>query len=120
MKAYTQVQTNGLADCLDSQTLLRRLNIGSLLKERMVKHFQWRKPEEGIIMLNTDGAVNSNGAGIGGILRNQLGEVLCCFTGSSPIRSVMWQELSAIFEGLQLARHSRRYYVLEICRSGSA
>ncbi|KAF5180016.1 hypothetical protein FRX31_030397, partial [Thalictrum thalictroides] len=46
MKAYTQVQTNGLADCLDSQTLLRRLNIGSLLNERMVKHFQWRKPEE--------------------------------------------------------------------------
>ncbi|KAF9596275.1 hypothetical protein IFM89_008510 [Coptis chinensis] len=53
-------------------------------------------------MLNPDGTVQSQGAGYG-VIRDKDGTVLLTYNGSSKCKSIMFQELSGILEGLKAA-----------------
>ncbi|KAF5182320.1 hypothetical protein FRX31_028093 [Thalictrum thalictroides] len=65
IKAYLQFQTGGQADSIYTQVLLNRLNISSNLCTRQIKQVRWYAPEADVALLNTDGAVNSEGDGLG-------------------------------------------------------
>lgn len=44
------------------------------------KMVTWIKPAIGKVKVNTDGSFSSNGAGIGGIIRNEGGTLIMAFT----------------------------------------
>ncbi|KAF9626167.1 hypothetical protein IFM89_031294 [Coptis chinensis] len=63
-----------------------------------------------LMEFNTDGSVGQGQAGIGGAIRDELGEVVMAFTGVNSNTSVIYQELLAIKEGLNaciLLQYSR-------------
>ncbi|KAF9590903.1 hypothetical protein IFM89_000159 [Coptis chinensis] len=60
----------------------------------------WTKPNEDIAKLSTDGGVNGRGVGYGGIIRNNNGDTIVAYVGSSLNKSVIFQELSTIHQGL--------------------
>ncbi|KAF5191508.1 hypothetical protein FRX31_018908 [Thalictrum thalictroides] len=61
---------------------------------------------QGIVKLNSDGAVRDSGNGFGGLLRNWEGEVLCAYSSNDICNSVFHQELNAVHQGLKLALFS--------------
>ncbi|GMN40182.1 hypothetical protein TIFTF001_009403 [Ficus carica] len=64
----------------------------------------WEKPKSGWTKLNTDGSVDSKGAGFGGLLRDSNGDPICAFVNKAPSDDIFSVELWAIWRGLVLAR----------------
>lgn len=64
----------------------------------------WEKPKSGWTKLNTDGSVDSKGAGFGGLLRDSNGDPICAFVTKAPSDDIFSVELWAIWRGLVLAR----------------
>ncbi|KAF9620342.1 hypothetical protein IFM89_011077, partial [Coptis chinensis] len=64
------------------------------------KFCKWLKPEQDMFKLNTNGAVSDDQCGTGGTIRDCEGNVTMCFSGSGGIKSVLFQELKAILQGL--------------------
>ncbi|KAF9619683.1 hypothetical protein IFM89_008360 [Coptis chinensis] len=52
------------------------------------------------VKLNSDASVTDDHARTGGIIRDCNGDVLLAYSGSGGTRSVLYQELKAIYDGL--------------------
>eukprot|EP00257_Ricinus_communis_P020519 XP_015579763.1 uncharacterized protein LOC8280347 isoform X1 [Ricinus communis] len=63
----------------------------------------WKKPDVGWIKLNTDGSVDRQHAGFGGLLRDNEGNAICAFVSKAPLDDIFLVELWAIWRGLVLA-----------------
>ncbi|XP_020683245.1 uncharacterized protein LOC110100158 [Dendrobium catenatum] len=63
---------------------------------------KWLKPIFPYVKLNTDGYVGTNSAGIGGIIRNHLGNPMDVFSGPLNFCSVLTVELLSLSYGLDL------------------
>ncbi|KAF7817047.1 putative transcription factor C2H2 family [Senna tora] len=86
--------------------LLENFNqIANLLNpvSRTIRWCGWTKPEFGWTKLNTDGSINKENAGFGGLLRDHKGEPLCAFVSKVPQGDIFLVELWAIWRGLVLA-----------------
>ncbi|KAL5706481.1 hypothetical protein ACHQM5_024641 [Ranunculus cassubicifolius] len=62
----------------------------------------WTKPEEGVVKLNTDGSLSSTFQGYGGLIRDSRGDVKMVYRGSSSMRSILYQEMAGIEQGLKV------------------
>ncbi|KAF5184751.1 hypothetical protein FRX31_025662, partial [Thalictrum thalictroides] len=60
-------------------------------------------PPEGVICLNTDGALTNTGAGYGGVYRDSEGKVKLAFCSSTKGSDITTIELEAITTGMQIA-----------------
>lgn len=49
------------------------------LKEKIDRIVYWYKPSIGIVKLNTDGSVQHNGKGAGGIIRDTNGDLILAY-----------------------------------------
>ncbi|KAI0498490.1 hypothetical protein KFK09_019378 [Dendrobium nobile] len=63
---------------------------------------KWIKPKPPYVKLNTDGSLGPNGAGAGGIIRNNNGIVLATFATPIYCRSAIQAEINALILGLQV------------------
>ncbi|OMO57570.1 TB2/DP1/HVA22-related protein [Corchorus olitorius] len=70
---------------------------------RSIRWCNWKKPENGCIKLNTDGSVDLENAGFGGLLRDYKGDPLCAYVSKAPENDIFLVELWAIWRGLVLA-----------------
>ena len=87
---------------------LRNLNIerwSGLLYPvtRSIRWCKWKKPKMGCIKLNTDGSVDPENSGFGGLFRDYKGDPLCAFVSKAPQNDIFLVELWAIWRGLVLA-----------------
>ena len=66
----------------------------------------WETPEEGWLVLNTDGAVKTNPstAGAGGVIRGARGEWVLGFSEHLGYCSILKAELRGVLRGLQIAK----------------
>ena len=79
-----------------------------------VERVQWRPPDQPWLKLNTDGAfvAATSRAGGGGLLRNNLGEIVEAFCTPLEAESGWEAELMALREGVTMAkRHSRHIWI---------
>ncbi|OIW02536.1 hypothetical protein TanjilG_12850 [Lupinus angustifolius] len=86
--------------------LLRNLNqIAKILNpvSRSIRLCEWIKPNFGWMKLNTDGSLNNEIAGFGGLLRDHMGEPICAYVSKAPQGDVFLVELWAIWRGLVLS-----------------
>ncbi|XP_016647353.1 PREDICTED: uncharacterized protein LOC103319467 [Prunus mume] len=70
---------------------------------RPIRTCIWKKPELGWTKLNTDGSVDRENAGYGGLLRDYKGEPICAFVSKALGDDIFLVELWAIWRGLVLA-----------------
>lgn len=63
----------------------------------------WRKPEIGCMKLNTDGYIDKDGSGFGGLIRDHKGEPICAYASKASHDDIFMVELWAIWRGLVLA-----------------
>ncbi|KAF5204158.1 Cyclin-dependent protein kinase inhibitor smr6 [Thalictrum thalictroides] len=103
IRRYLQMQIKDIPDSPPLKALISRLGIVCDLKAASYIPCTWSKPMQGIVKLNSDGAVRDSGNGFGGLLRNWEGEVLCAYSGNDICNSVFHQELNAVHQGLKLA-----------------
>lgn len=97
--SFTQERIKGMV-------LLKNLNqIANILNpvSRSIIWCEWKKPEFGWTKLNTDGSVNKETAGFGGLLRDYRGEPICAFVSKAPQGDTFLVELWAIWRGLVLS-----------------
>ncbi|XP_019155986.1 PREDICTED: uncharacterized protein LOC109152795 isoform X2 [Ipomoea nil] len=73
------------------------------LFNRPVKLCSWKKPDCGWIKLNTDGSVDKEHAGFGGLLRDHNGAPICAYVCKAPRGDSFMVELWGIWRGLRLA-----------------
>ncbi|WCJ35675.1 hypothetical protein M5689_016919 [Euphorbia peplus] len=64
----------------------------------------WRKPDIGWVKLNTDGSIDREKAGLGGLLRDYNGNPVCAFVSKVYLDDIFLVELYAIWKGLVLAQ----------------
>ncbi|CAK8537652.1 unnamed protein product [Lathyrus sativus] len=91
---------------IKGMVLLRNFNkIANILNpvSRSIVWCEWKKPEFGWTKLNTDGSVNRETAGFGGLLRDYRGEPICAFVSKAPQGDTFLVELWAIWRGLVLS-----------------
>ncbi|XP_011016192.1 PREDICTED: uncharacterized protein LOC105119721 isoform X2 [Populus euphratica] len=70
---------------------------------RSIRWCQWKRPDFGWIKLNTDGSIDSENAGIGGLFRDYEGNAICGFVSKASGHDIFLVELWAIWRGLVLA-----------------
>lgn len=70
---------------------------------RSVRWCIWRKPELGCLKLNTDGYIDKDGSGFGGLLRDHKGDPICAYASKASHDDIFMVELWAIWRGLVLA-----------------
>lgn len=70
---------------------------------RSVRWCIWRKPELGCLKLNTDGYIDKDGSGFGGLFRNYKGDPICAYASKASHDDIFMVELWAIWRGLVLA-----------------
>lgn len=93
---------------IKGMVLLRNLNkIANILNpvSRSMVWCEWKKLEFGWTKLNTDGSVNRETAGFGGLLRDYQGKPICAFVSKAPQGDTFLVELWAIWRGLVLSFH---------------
>ncbi|KAG6775949.1 hypothetical protein POTOM_019451 [Populus tomentosa] len=73
----------------------------------VVRRCQWKRPDFGWIKLNTDGSIDSENAGIGGLFRDYEGNAICGFVSKASGHDIFLVELWAIWRGLVLALNLR-------------
>ncbi|KAJ7965884.1 HVA22-like protein [Quillaja saponaria] len=99
-------QLSSTAKRTDGMDFLKNLNqIADLLNpvSKSIRWCRWIKPDFGWIKLNTDGSINRENAGFGGLLRNPRGYPICAFASKAPLGDIFLVELWAIWRGLVLA-----------------
>ncbi|KAF9612524.1 hypothetical protein IFM89_000446 [Coptis chinensis] len=94
-EVHAEIQDRVLVDRLGLEVNYKR-------KERI--QCIWAKPERGVFKLNTDGAVSEIRWGTGGVVRDAYGEVIFGYLGSGGLKSVLFQELTAILQASTAAR----------------
>ncbi|KAF9619578.1 hypothetical protein IFM89_007405 [Coptis chinensis] len=80
----------------ECRSLCQKLGIQVAFVETEEKSNCWEPPEASRVKLNEDGALNHQGAGHGGLIRDRNGVVLEAFSGSGGRQSVVVQEPRAI------------------------
>ncbi|XP_050214265.1 uncharacterized protein LOC126665493 [Mercurialis annua] len=70
---------------------------------RPIKWCRWKGPDIGWIKLNTDGSIDREYAGFGGLLRDYNGDAICGFVSKAALNDIFLVELWAIWRGLVLA-----------------
>lgn len=68
-----------------------------------IRWCKWKKPEVGCIKLNTDGSVDPENSGFGGLFRDYKGDPLCAYVSKAPQDDIFLVELWAVWRGLVLA-----------------
>lgn len=68
-----------------------------------IRWCRWKKPEFGWTKLNTDGSIDRENAGLGGLLRDYKGDPICAFVSKALGDDIFFVELWAIWRGLVLA-----------------
>jgi ribonuclease HI len=68
-----------------------------------IRWCRWQKPKFGWTKLNTDGSVDRENAGFGGLLRDYKGVPICAFVSKAPCDDIFLVELWAVWRGLVLA-----------------
>ncbi|KAL3613262.1 hypothetical protein CASFOL_042885 [Castilleja foliolosa] len=85
------------------KNILDRLSIP--VKPLAVKRgvwLQWKKPSDGSYKLNTDGAIKNGVATIGGIIRNEMGDMVRAFWKKIELTTIDFVEMEAIIHGVHL------------------
>lgn len=77
--------------------------LNQILMLKSIRLCRWKKPEFGWTKLNTDGSVDRENAGFGGLLRDYKGDPICAFVSKAPGDDIFFVELWAIWRGLVLA-----------------
>lgn len=92
---------------IKGKVLLQNLNrkLTGLLNPvtRSVRWCIWEKPELGCLKLNTDGYIDKDGSGFGGLLRDYKGDPICAYASKASHQDIFMVELWAIWRGLVLA-----------------
>ncbi|XP_057974669.1 uncharacterized protein LOC131162332 [Malania oleifera] len=70
---------------------------------QLIKWCRWEKPKFGWTKLNTDGSINCENAGFGGLLRDYQGDPICAYVSKAPRVDIFLVELWAVWRGLVLA-----------------
>ncbi|KAL8096328.1 hypothetical protein AgCh_037333 [Apium graveolens] len=93
-----------VATGIKSKFLLQNLNqkLTGLLNP-VTRWCTWIKPEFGCMKLNTDGYIDKDGSGFGGLLRDYKGEPICAYASKASHDDIFMVELWAIWRGLVLA-----------------
>lgn len=68
-----------------------------------IRWCRWQKPKFGWTKLNTDGSVDRENTGFGGLLRDYRGDPICAFVSKAPGDDIFLVELWAVWRGLVLA-----------------
>lgn len=68
---------------------------------------KWSSPPVGFVKLNMDGSLTSQGGGLRGILRNDMGEVIAYFHQATQEKNIMAIEAEAIHLRVQIALHMK-------------
>ncbi|KAF5180658.1 hypothetical protein FRX31_029755 [Thalictrum thalictroides] len=92
-------------DSIENRILLERLGMTTLFKRKVTKTCKWYPPTQDTYKLNCDGALNDNGPGYGGLIRDWQGNV---HIGTSTVKEVIFLELKAIAEGITLAKELQK------------
>ncbi|KAF9605374.1 hypothetical protein IFM89_016927 [Coptis chinensis] len=85
----------------DAQVLLESLGIVTTFRNRPLQECIWTKPLGDVVKLNIDGSLSDSRTGSGRTIHDCFGEVLLAFTSSGGMKSVIFQEMKAIYEGLR-------------------
>ncbi|KAF9595312.1 hypothetical protein IFM89_038464 [Coptis chinensis] len=101
MTTYLQSQLSTVKEVGQIRVLLERIGIQVNCVARAPRECVWTKPKEGMVKLNTDGALSDTRGGGGGAIRDHKGDVLLAFMTAGGMKSIMFQELKAIYMGLQ-------------------
>lgn len=80
-------------------------NLSSILSPvtRSIRWCTWKKPKFGWTKLNTDGSIDRQNAGLGGLFRDFNGDPICGYVSKAPRYDTFLVELWAIWRGLVLA-----------------
>lgn len=78
---------------------------------RSIMWCRWKKPESGWVKLNTDGSVDRQNSGFGGLLRDHRGSPICAFVSKAHHDDVFLVELWAVWRGLVLASRLRLKWI---------
>lgn len=70
---------------------------------RSIRWCTWNKPSYGWTKLNTDGSVDNESSGFGGLFRDYKGAPICGYVSKAPPYDIFLIELWAIWRGLVLA-----------------
>ncbi|XP_010254588.1 PREDICTED: uncharacterized protein LOC104595530 isoform X2 [Nelumbo nucifera] len=70
---------------------------------RPIRWCRWEKPMLGWTKLNTDGSIDPQNSGLGGLLRDHMGNPICAFVTKAPRDGIFSLELWAVWRGLVLA-----------------
>ncbi|KAK3228538.1 hypothetical protein Dsin_000419 [Dipteronia sinensis] len=98
-------KNSGPGSTLSLAIMMMDLKIGcrdAIKKKRLVKS-SWRPPRVGEIKFNVDGSSRGNPgrSGIGGILRNCVGDIICMFTSFIGCGTSIAVEVAAILKACQ-------------------
>lgn len=101
------MRTNGmiLVDSFNQITWTNIERLSGLISPvtRLNKWCMWRKPDFGWTKLNTDGSIDRENAGFGGLLRDYQGDPICAYVSKAFIDDIFLVELWAVWRGLVLA-----------------
>lgn len=100
LKDVQSPKINAHTGLLESFKLIQ---LRGLLFKQPIKVCYWKKPDCGWIKLNTDGSVDKEHAGFGGLLRDHNGAPICAYVSKSPRGDSFMVELWGIWRGLRLA-----------------
>ncbi|XP_077226370.1 uncharacterized protein LOC143859595 [Tasmannia lanceolata] len=75
------------------------------------KFCSWVVPVGEMVKLNTDGALNSEGAGIGRILRDGKRNIIAMFSVDKPVEEIHGLEMEAVLHGLELAHRKNTQHI---------
>ncbi|XP_020677231.1 uncharacterized protein LOC110095865 [Dendrobium catenatum] len=78
------------------------ININVANVTKVARIMNWLKPVTPYIKLNTDGSVGKTASGMGGIIRNSIGNPIATFAGPLSTKSVLTAELLGISQGLKI------------------
>ncbi|PNX94706.1 ribonuclease H [Trifolium pratense] len=71
--------------------------------------FTWFRLVEGTVCLNVDGSLlgNTNTSGYDGLIRDNNGDFMLGFYGTTAVQSILFAELVAVLHGLHICWESR-------------
>ncbi|XP_077231963.1 uncharacterized protein LOC143865528 [Tasmannia lanceolata] len=95
-----------LQDVDNSRNNLIAANFGYVLCpiKAETKWCSWKKPDPDSFKINTDALLDSEGGGIGGLIRDEYGMVIAMFSMNVEREEIFELELLAVHQGITLAR----------------
>lgn len=107
IRKHQNIVLNNLKDDIKSRILCNFLQLSPSWKRKERVWCKWQGPGAEEHTLNIDGAVTETDFGFGGLIRNQAGDPIVCFSGRKGAKAVLEQELRGIEIGLKVAKQLR-------------